>query len=174
MPSGEEMREAAWSGPRAVEMGKRDTFELEFGEESRGLTHGSDLEVQERRDSWATPRRPAPWLCGKWEKILLSRCLPHHQHSKRSERARPTRPSFRRRGTPQSLWEQLGLAKLAMPVGSQGEPTCSAQGLLPLPPAVHEVPPHPTFLPRHQPYTELTALSATTLGKKCKRKNPGS
>lgn len=61
-PSGQEMREEARSGPRAVEVGRNWT-----SEESRGLSDGSDTEVQEKGDSGhlQVPYPGALWEMGK-------------------------------------------------------------------------------------------------------------
>lgn len=140
-PSGQEMREEARSGPRAVEVGRNWT-----SEESRGLSDGSDTEVQEKGDSQATSRCPTQGLCGKWEKTALSgwmrRC--EHPPCEHPERAQLARPSLRGGEGPPGLCVSIfRLVKRAMPVGIQGQPTCSAGGLgvstqiLPRPPAAH-------------------------------------
>lgn len=39
---GQDTREADWSGPRAVEVGRMNAFKIDFGAEFRGLADGSD------------------------------------------------------------------------------------------------------------------------------------
>lgn len=168
-PSGQEMREAAGSRPRPWKWGGLDTFKLDFGGDSRGHTDGSDRRAGKERLSGHLQMPLPSGFVGNGKIIPLSRWIRHHQHSLSTLEGTAYKPLTQgRRGALGLCISNSGLAKLAMPVEIQGEPICSAQGDLapgiwPLSPAVRKVPPLPA---RRQPFTELTALSATNLEKK--------